>query len=66
MRQTLILIWIAVTSLLSLSAADIISEKDIDKVISKMTLEQKARMLVGTPGYTNAPNHTVEGAAGWT
>ena len=66
MRQTLILIWIAVTSLLSLSAADIISEKNIDKVISKMTLEQKARMLVGTPGYTDAPNHKVEGAAGWT
>lgn len=66
MRQTLILIWIAVTSLLSLSAADIISEKDIDKVISKMTLEQKARILVGTPGYTDIPNHKVEGAAGWT
>lgn len=65
-RQALILTLLAATSILSLSAADIISEKDIDKVISKMTLEQKARMLVGTTGYTDAPSHKVEGAAGWT
>lgn len=65
-RPALILTLLAATSILSLSAADIISEKDIDKVISKMTLEQKARMLVGTTGYTDVPSHKVEGAAGWT
>lgn len=47
-------------------AADMVSEKTVDSVIKRMTLEQKARMLVGTDGCDDASSHRVAGAAGWT
>lgn len=50
----------------AIPAADLITEKTIDRTLRKMTLEQKARMLVGTPGSEERPSHRVEGAAGWT
>lgn len=50
----------------SLNSANIITENTIDATVKKMTLEQKARMLVGTSGKNDNISHLVPGAAGWT
>ena len=50
----------------SVNATEIITENDIDAIVSKMTLEQKARILVGTEGKNDNISHLVAGAAGWT
>lgn len=50
----------------SLNATELITENDIDAIVSQMTLEQKARILVGTDGKNDGISHLVAGAAGWT
>ena len=47
-------------------SAQTIAEKDIEEIIGRMTLEQKARMLVGTAGSNEGLSHRTAGAAGWT
>ncbi len=47
-------------------AAGAISEKDVERVLSKLSLEQKARLIVGTTASESAPSHSTPGAAGWT
>lgn len=42
------------------------SNKDLNKIIENLTLEQKARLLVGCPGSDQGLSHLVTGAAGYT
>lgn len=42
------------------------SHKDINRIIRTLTLEQKARILVGCPGSDQGLSHLVAGAAGYT
>ena len=42
------------------------TDKDINHIISRLTLEQKARLLVGCPGSNKGSSHMVAGAAGYT
>lgn len=42
------------------------SHKDINRIIRTLTLEQKARLLVGCPGSDQGLSHLVAGAAGYT
>lgn len=49
-----------------LTAAGTLTDKEIDRLIGRMTLEEKARLLVGTPGCEDSLSHRTEGAAGWT
>lgn len=44
----------------------LITEKDIPRLLKELSLEQKARLLVGVPGTDEAPSHCTPGAAGWT
>lgn len=39
---------------------------DIKDILPRLSLEQKARLLVGTTGSDVAPSHITPGAAGWT
>ncbi len=57
---------LALFAITALKSANVITEKSIDAIIGKMTLEQKARMLVGTSGRNSGISHIVSGAAGWT
>lgn len=57
---------LALFAITALKSANVITEKSIDAIIGKMTLEQKARMLVGTSGRNSGISHIVPGAAGWT
>lgn len=43
-----------------------LTDKNIDLMISRLTLEQKARLLVGSSGSDKGSDHTVSGAAGYT
>ena len=43
-----------------------IREADIPEIVKNLTLEQKARLLVGSIGSDRAPSHITPGAAGWT
>ena len=43
-----------------------ITESSVHDVLGRMSLEQKARMVVGTKGTDQAPSHYTPGAAGWT
>lgn len=56
----------AVFAITALHSANVITEKSIDATIGKLTLEQKARLLVGTSGRNDGLSHIVPGAAGWT
>ena len=40
--------------------------KDINSIINQLTLEQKARLLVGCTGSDNGLSHMVAGSAGYT
>lgn len=42
------------------------NDKNINNIINHLTLEQKARLLVGCLGSDNGLSHTVAGAAGYT
>ncbi len=42
------------------------NDKNTNKIINHLTVEQKARLLVGCLGSDNGLSHTVEGAAGYT
>lgn len=50
----------------ALTAAEPLTDKEIDRLIGRMTLEEKARLLVGAPGCEDSLSHRTEGAAGWT
>lgn len=50
----------------SLHAAPVITEASVNRVVKRLTLEQKARLLVGWQGANTPMSHVVEGAAGWT
>ena len=39
---------------------------DVQDIVKKLSLEQKARLLVGCGGTDEAPSHLTPGAAGWT
>ena len=39
---------------------------DVHGIVKKLSLEQKARLLVGCGGTDEAPSHITPGAAGWT
>lgn len=55
------------TAFLSASASQaVIKESDIPRLLKELTLEQKARLLVGVHGTDEAPSHYTPGAAGWT
>lgn len=47
-------------------AAPVINEASVNQVVKRLTLEQKARLLVGWHGSNTAMSHITEGAAGWT
>lgn len=42
------------------------NDKDINRIVSQLTLEQKARLLVGCPGSDKGVSHIVAGSAGYT
>lgn len=48
------------------NATEIFTGYDIDAIVAKMSLEQKARLLVGSEGKNDGLSHIVPGAAGWT
>ena len=48
------------------NAAEIFTGYNIDAIVAKMSLEQKARLLVGSEGKNDGLSHIVPGAAGWT
>ena len=51
----------------SLVADDaVITVEKVEKVVKKLTLEQKARLLVGSHAFSSSLSHEVSGAAGWT
>lgn len=43
-----------------------LDNKNINDIISRLTLEQKARLLVGSQGCDTGISHIVPGAAGYT
>lgn len=49
----------AVFAITALHSANVITEKSIDATIGKLTLEQKARLLVGTSGRNDGLSHIV-------
>lgn len=50
----------------SVFTASAFSAKDAATVLPKLTLEQKARLIVGCGPDTAAPSHYTPGSAGWT
>lgn len=48
------------------AGAKVITERDVDKVLNKLSVEQKARLLVGVAGNSDSLSHVTDGAAGWT
>ncbi|MCH5347392.1 MAG: glycoside hydrolase family 3 C-terminal domain-containing protein, partial [Muribaculaceae bacterium] len=62
-KRVLLMLVISVLSLMAASAFDAAS---IPEVLGRLTLEQKARLLVGAAGSDEAPSHVTAGAAGWT
>ncbi len=51
---------------LAMQAVNTITPKTVDETLSKLTLEQKARLLVGVGGTNSSISHYTPGAAGWT
>ncbi len=51
---------------LTMAAVQPISPGNVDKTIARLTLEQKARLLVGVGGCESEISHYTPGAAGWT
>lgn len=43
-----------------------LNDKNIDNIIRQLTIEQKAKLLVGMRGSNSGLNHAVPGAAGYT
>lgn len=61
--------FIAIICLLTATAGfahSLKSDDDISEIVNQLTLEQKARLLVGTVGVNDESSHIVAGAAGWT
>lgn len=59
----LISILIAITMV---AQKPLFTETDIPNLVKKLSVEQKARLLVGSKGSNVAPSHLTPGAAGWT
>lgn len=57
---------ISVSLSLSIAAVQPITPAKVDETLSKLSLEQKARLLVGVGGSQNELSHYTPGAAGWT
>ena len=51
---------------LTLQAVNTITPETVDETLAKLTLEQKARLLVGVGGTNSSISHYTPGAAGWT
>lgn len=49
-----------------MQAGGIVSDKNIKSLLQTLTLDQKARLLVGCAGSDAGLSHRVAGAAGWT
>lgn len=65
MRYFLLVFSFLITAL-HLAAVEPLSPATVDETLAKLTLEQKARLLVGVGGSDNELSHYVPGAAGWT
>lgn len=63
-KQFIVIICLLTTT--AVFAGSLTSNDDISKIVNKLTLEQKARLLVGTVGTNDELSHIVAGAAGWT
>ena len=63
-KQFIVIICLLTTT--AVFAGSLTSDDDIYKIVNKLTLEQKARLLVGTVGVNDELSHIVAGAAGWT
>ena len=57
---------VCLLSAISAFSAKLLTEKEIDELVSLMTFEEKARMLVGFSGSNDEISHKTDGAAGWT
>lgn len=67
MTLKLATISLALATVISAGAQNaLITERDIPRLLKELTLEQKARLLVGVHGTDEAPSHYTPGAAGWT
>ena len=53
-------------SFIAIASSAQVSEKTLDKIVGQLTLDQKARLLVGTKPGSGPMSHEVPGAAGWT
>ncbi len=62
MKQLVILL----TALAATASAFGITPQSVDKTVAKLSLEQKARLLVGVGGCNSDISHYTPGAAGWT
>ncbi|MDE6369038.1 MAG: glycoside hydrolase family 3 C-terminal domain-containing protein [Muribaculaceae bacterium] len=62
MKQLVILL----TALAATASAYGITPQSVDKTVAKLSLEQKARLLVGVGGCNSDISHYTPGAAGWT
>ncbi len=56
----------AIIAGLAVLSASAFTDKDVARVLPKLTLEQKARLVVGCGPDTVAPSHYTPGSAGWT
>lgn len=65
MKKVFIIVAVAVIGALS-TDAKVITGRDVDKVLGQLTVEQKARLLVGVAGNSDSLSHVTDGAAGWT
>lgn len=65
MRHLTLLLAAAATAT-SFGASAALTPKDVDRTVASLTLEQKARLLVGVGGCNSDISHYTPGAAGWT
>ncbi|MGN0211664.1 MAG: glycoside hydrolase family 3 C-terminal domain-containing protein [Muribaculaceae bacterium] len=67
MRKILVASVMALCAVVALADNQpVITVRDLDKVIGRLTIEQKARLLVGSAAFDSGISHEVAGAAGWT
>lgn len=59
-------LFLAAVAATSLGASAALTPKEINRTVASLTLEQKARLLVGVGGCNSDISHYTPGAAGWT